>query len=102
MVEQNFADSLVAALRQEAEDGRCFLAMAALYGEPLWVIVDVSNNDDCLFWSNEHGFVESGFDIFSDQERRAVDLPMGGQWIDVPAAIDRMKKVNDIEQAPGL
>ena len=38
-------------------------------------------NDDELYWSNEDGWVDiNSSDIFTDEERNKVNLPMEGRW----------------------
>ena len=35
-----------------------------------------------LFWSNEHGWIETpGETKFTAEERKTLSLPMGGQWV---------------------
>lgn len=39
-------------------------------------------DNDQLFWSNANGWVESpDEDLFTEDERNALSLPMGGVWV---------------------
>ena len=41
-------------------------------------IVNKTNNN--LYWSNEFGWCEEGFDLFSEEEREAFLLPSDFEW----------------------
>ena len=46
-----------------------------------WVIF---STDERLFWSNVDGWVDpASADRFSDDERRVLNLPIGGTWVRV-------------------
>jgi len=34
-----------------------------------------------LFWSNDWGWVEEGFTLFTEKERKELNLPLEGEWI---------------------
>ena len=90
MVERIFRDGLIAALNREAGEGGIDVAMAALKGGPLWVIVNTDQEGETLFWSNDQGFVDADFDFFTQDEKEAFNLPMGGRWETVATAIGLM------------
>lgn len=35
-----------------------------------------------LFWSNDDGWVDCGFDLFNQFEKEYLDLPIDGEWIE--------------------
>jgi len=39
--------------------------------------------DDQLFWSNLYGWVETQEDIYSQEDRLTLALPLGGIWVKV-------------------
>ena len=45
----------------------------------IWAIQNI--NDPELFWFNSFGWGEGEFDLFSDEEKAALSLPIEGQWI---------------------
>ena len=46
-----------------------------------------NRHDDQLFWSNKFGWVESpNEDLFTQQERDSLSLPIGGVWVKVLGA----------------
>jgi len=47
-----------------------------------WIIV--YSNDPDLAWSNTFGWCDTTYDTFDDEERDTLDLPMGGEWQQVP------------------
>lgn len=43
-----------------------------------------NESDNGLFWSSDHGWVDTPtFDLFTREEREAWDLPIGGRWVQV-------------------
>lgn len=41
-----------------------------------------NTDDDQLFWSNSHGWVDTASeDTFSQEERDTLSLPIGGVWV---------------------
>ena len=47
-----------------------------------WIIRNQDDHDLC--WSNEQGWVEETYDTFSDEERESLNLPIDGEWEQVP------------------
>lgn len=47
-----------------------------------WIIV--KTDDDSLCWSNTWGWCEGDFDTFTFKERETLNLPIGGEWRQVP------------------
>ena len=45
----------------------------------LWVILGVGS-DDGLVWSNEYGWTENSYDVFTDEEQKRYTLPINGVW----------------------
>lgn len=39
-------------------------------------------NDHELFWSNDFGWVDEGYCIFSEKETKVLNLPLEGEWVD--------------------
>lgn len=44
-----------------------------------WVIIG-KGADEGLLWSNSLGWVENAYDVFTDEEKRVLRLPVGGAW----------------------
>jgi len=68
----------------ECEDCGCVLFDFDRPDKP-YVIVGLRDTDDWtgepLYWSNEHGWaLLKNATRFSDEERRTVNLPVGGKW----------------------
>lgn len=51
-----------------------------------WLIIsDEADDAGPLFWSNEDGWVSLyGADVFTDEEKLKLSLPIGGSWVTVP------------------
>jgi len=43
-----------------------------------WIIYN--KNNPTLLWSNEFGWVEEGYDVFTNDERYNLNLPIKGKW----------------------
>ena len=50
-----------------------------------WIIVNVE--DDTLCWSNIWGWTTDDFDTFTDKERAKLNLPIDGEWRQVPWSV---------------
>ena len=47
-----------------------------------------SPHTSCNFWNNEQGWVSIwSADVFTERERYMLNLPMGGKWVKVSAAV---------------
>lgn len=53
-----------------------------------WVIS--SMDEPGLLWSNADGWVEGGYDRFTDDERNTLRLPFGGMWLPVTTGVNTM------------
>lgn len=42
-----------------------------------WVIL----NQDGYGWTNESGWCEAQYDVFTDEERASFSLPIDGEWV---------------------
>ena len=50
-------------------------------------VIQRLDEDEVLFWSNEGGWFDlDSADIFTEEETEKVNLPMGGQWIQLKLA----------------
>ena len=51
-----------------------------------WIIVNSA--DESLAWSNYDGWTEDCFDSFTDDEHETLNLPIGGEWRQVPWKVE--------------
>lgn len=52
----------------------------------MWIIQNIEDPE--LVWSNELGWVEGSvndYTLFTQAQRDTLNLPIGGQWVEVPA-----------------
>ncbi len=55
-----------------------------------WMIEDARVD---LYWSNSEGWVARILaDVFTENEKRVLDLPFGGQWVSVREIVERRVK----------
>lgn len=46
----------------------------------MWAIINEENGDQ--MWSNANGWVDGlEFDLFTDEEKQRLSLPIGGRWV---------------------
>lgn len=46
----------------------------------------VSKTEPELAWSNTYGWCDETFDTFTQEERETLNLPIDGEWLQVPWA----------------
>ena len=51
-----------------------------------YIITNKTDRD--LAWSNAYGWCDETFDTFTEEERETLDLPIGGEWTQVPWACE--------------
>ena len=44
----------------------------------MWIIYN--KNNSALLWSNKFGWVEEEYDVFTNEERHNLSLPIEGKW----------------------
>lgn len=47
-----------------------------------WVIANKQDPEVC--WSNAYGWCDTTYDTFSDEEKETLNLPIDGEWEEVP------------------
>lgn len=51
-----------------------------------WIIEN--KTDRALAWSNTYGWCDETFDTFTDEERETLNLPLEGEWVQVPWSVE--------------